>query len=246
MPDAAIVLAAQNVAVLISVVDLPAVMNGLPQISERNHIYKKDDTERRTVTPTRVVTSDHAFTSMLRAPWRHNINLKGNTVSITGGTSGIGLEFPAQLTALGNTVIVTARTRAGVDAAVDTVPGIEANLDDVTREIETNVAIALVYCASKCAIHSFSQSLRIQLKDTNVAVFELAPPRTETQLYEEFRAQDVGIVKAMTVRALVKRAIEALARDRYDIRPGMSAALSTFSRIAPNLCVKMLNKRFVR
>jgi uncharacterized oxidoreductase len=38
------------------------------------------------------------------------------------------------------------------------------------------IAISPVYCAAKAALHSFTQSLRIQLKDTNVIVFELAPP----------------------------------------------------------------------
>jgi uncharacterized oxidoreductase len=40
--------------------------------------------------------------------------------------------------------------------------------------------ISPVYSAAKAAIHSFTQSLRLQLKHTNITVFELAPPVTET------------------------------------------------------------------
>lgn len=38
------------------------------------------------------------------------------------------------------------------------------------------------YCATKAAIHSWSQSLRTQLKDSGVEVIELAPPGVATDL----------------------------------------------------------------
>ena len=43
------------------------------------------------------------------------MELKNNTILITGGTSGIGLEFTTQLLNLGNTVIVTVRNQAKLD-----------------------------------------------------------------------------------------------------------------------------------
>jgi uncharacterized oxidoreductase len=44
------------------------------------------------------------------------------------------------------------------------------------------LALTPTYCATKAAIHSYSQSLRYQLKDTNVQVMELAPPWVKTEL----------------------------------------------------------------
>ena len=38
------------------------------------------------------------------------------------------------------------------------------------------------YCATKAAMHSFSLSLRHQLRDTSVRVIELAPPGVDTDL----------------------------------------------------------------
>lgn len=44
------------------------------------------------------------------------------------------------------------------------------------------IAITPAYCATKAAIHSWSQSLRHQLRHTNVEVLELAPPYVQTEL----------------------------------------------------------------
>jgi uncharacterized oxidoreductase len=69
------------------------------------------------------------------------MKLKKRTVLITGGTSGIGLELAKQLQQRGNTVIVTGRDQAKLDATRRLLPGIHTFKSDVSDP----AAIAVLY-----------------------------------------------------------------------------------------------------
>jgi uncharacterized oxidoreductase len=52
------------------------------------------------------------------------------------------------------------------------------------------MAMTPTYCATKAAIHSYSQSLRYQLQGTSVQVLELIPPYVQTELLGARQAND--------------------------------------------------------
>jgi len=61
------------------------------------------------------------------------MELSNNTILITGGTSGIGYEFAAQLLALGNTVIITGRDQAKLDQTKAQLPEVHIFRSDVSN-----------------------------------------------------------------------------------------------------------------
>lgn len=61
------------------------------------------------------------------------MKLSNNTVLITGGSGGIGLEFAKQLLDLGNTVIITGRNQAKLDLAKKQYPALHTFKSDVAN-----------------------------------------------------------------------------------------------------------------
>jgi uncharacterized oxidoreductase len=72
------------------------------------------------------------------------------------------------------------------------------------------LALTPTYCATKAAIHSWSMSLRYQMKDTSVEVLELAPPYVQTELLGEQQASDP---RAMPLNEYVEEVMEILAKQ---------------------------------
>jgi uncharacterized oxidoreductase len=63
------------------------------------------------------------------------------------------------------------------------------------------------YCAANAAIHSYTQSLRYQLRDTSVQVLELIPPYVQTELTGPRQANDPD---AMPLKDFVAEAMNIL------------------------------------
>ncbi len=69
------------------------------------------------------------------------------------------------------------------------------------------LAATPTYCASKAAIHSYTQSLRYQLRDTSVQVLELIPPYVQTELMGDRQASDP---RAMPLRDFIAETMSIL------------------------------------
>ncbi|HEY0656358.1 MAG TPA: SDR family NAD(P)-dependent oxidoreductase [Chryseosolibacter sp.] len=215
-----------------------------------------------------------------------------NTILITGGGSGIGLEMARIFTKKGNTVIITGRNENKLrDAVIQLGQDAHYIVADVTnddhldaldaaikknfptlnilinnagqatlhnigkspdaariakQEIETNylapvkltarllellskapeaaivnissiVAFAPglslpTYSASKAALHSYTQTLRLSLSDTTIKVFEVMPPLVDTDFAKDI-ASDAKISPAQVAEDLVT----SMATNNYEV-----------------------------
>lgn len=249
------------------------------------------------------------------------MELSKNTILITGGTSGFGLEFAARFIELGNTVIITGRNARKLEETKQVLPGVhtiqsdvtkiediaalysevkerfpELNIlinnagemrkiilhdayapEEITREVEVNLMgpirmvqtflpllkkqrsaaimnvtsgiammpfpIAPIYGATKSGLRSYTQSLRVQLKKTNIEVFELAAPGSSTPLNDKFRG-DEGFdpKRVMPPAEIVNKAIEGLKKDTFEILPGFSKIIYFMSRLAPKFILSQASK----
>lgn len=102
--------------------------------------------------------------------------------------------------------------------------------------------ISPVYCASKAALHSYTLSLREQLRNTNVKAFELAPPATETELLAGFNEEDMKGIATMSVEDMVHFFVKQFEKDTYEICPGQAKQLRFMSRFFPSFINKQLAK----
>lgn len=79
-----------------------------------------------------------------------------------------------------------------------------------------------VYCATKAAIHSFTLSLRHQLKATGVRVVEMVPPIVDTGLGSGGRSKGTTSRPMMSPEDFATDALAQLANDQDEILVGMS------------------------
>lgn len=249
------------------------------------------------------------------------MNITGNTILITGGSSGIGFEMAKEFLAAKNKVIITGRNMARLEKAKQKLGDVKIiqsdvgnpdsikelykqvskefpdlnilinnagvmftiNLQDhklsseeLTKELDINVKgtiwmndaflpllkqnknaatvtvtsglafvplpISPVYCATKAALHSYTLSLRAQLKNTDVKVFELAPPATETELLADFNKEDMKGISSMSVQAMVANFLQGFSKNRLEICPGQASQLKFMGRFFPKFILKQLSK----
>ncbi|VVB93098.1 L-rhamnose 1-dehydrogenase (NADP(+)) [uncultured archaeon] len=104
------------------------------------------------------------------------------------------------------------------------------------------IAVMPVYCATKAAMHSFSLSIRHQLRNTPIKVFEVIPPTVDTELDKGARDErgqaDKGIPPVEVARATLK----ALEKNEYEIAIGMAQNLRMGARNNPEQIFQGINQ----
>ncbi|GAB5481433.1 MAG: hypothetical protein Pars92KO_11900 [Parasphingorhabdus sp.] len=132
------------------------------------------------------------------------------------GTLRMVHEFLSHLLDRGETAIVN------VSSAIAYVP-------DAARPI---------YSATKAGQHAYTKALRHQLIGTNVRVFELLPPLTDTPM-----AEAVTDVPKLAPEKLAKLFIRGLQSNTLEIAPGLASTVRLLSRFAPGFLFRKLNAR---
>jgi uncharacterized oxidoreductase len=103
-----------------------------------------------------------------------------------------------------------------------------------------------IYCATKAAIHSYTQSLRFQSEESGVEIIEIMPPAVRTDMTADLSEGD-GI-SLISTDELVKHSFAALKAGALEIHPGQSRQLALMRRVAPNFINRQLwkvSKKFV-
>ncbi|RFA29398.1 hypothetical protein CAI21_10075 [Alkalilimnicola ehrlichii] len=97
-----------------------------------------------------------------------------------------------------------------------------------------------VYCATKAALHSFSKSLRYQLKEAapNVHLLEALPPLVDTRMAQG-RGSTTGKISPEHVANAVVNAIE---HEREETYIGKAQLLRVINRVTPNVAERILSK----
>jgi uncharacterized oxidoreductase len=102
------------------------------------------------------------------------------------------------------------------------------------------LSMSPIYCATKAAVHSFTMSLRHQLRHGSVKVIELAPPAVESDLGKAAGPPSMEFPK-MKLDAFIIETLKALESGKTELPIGQSKMLKMMSRLAPGFAFGILN-----
>jgi uncharacterized oxidoreductase len=101
----------------------------------------------------------------------------------------------------------------------------EAAIVNITSGLAfTPLAAVPVYCATKAALHSLTMSMRHQLRETSIRLFEVAPPMVATELGGRRRDPE-SAAWCMSAEEAAEGILDALEHDRYEVALGSAERL---------------------
>ena len=241
--------------------------------------------------------------------------LQNNSILITGGSSGIGLELAKRLIEKNNKVLICGRSKEKLEKAKTKHPDIEIFQCDLSKEnecerltywiqekypecnilinnaaivhiadfykdekilekakteIHTNILAPIIlsklfipiiekntkpkiinitsglvyipkadypfYNATKAALHSFSQILRIQMEKSDIDILEVFLPPVDTPFHKGNPPK-----KTITAEKAVDEMINSIEKGEIEIRVGITKLIYQMSRIAPKFAFKKIN-----
>ena len=104
------------------------------------------------------------------------------------------------------------------------------------------IAVMPVYCATKAAIHSFTVSLRHQLRNTSVKVFEIIPPMVDTDLDKGRRDAREQEERGIPPLEVAIATMNGLAKDKYEIAIGEAEGLKKGALNNPDKLFQQMNQ----
>ncbi len=113
----------------------------------------------------------------------------------------------------------------------------EAAIVNVSSIVAFVPGSLVTYSASKAALHSYTQALRLHLEGVSaIKVFELMPPLVNTELSKEIGGAN-GIHPSVVAESLMN----AMNMDGYEIHVGQTADLYKLFLSSPADALRMLN-----
>jgi len=92
------------------------------------------------------------------------------------------------------------------------------------------------YNATKSALHSFSQTLRIQMKKSTINIHEVFLPAVDTPFHKGKTPKN-----AISTEKVVSEMISDIEKGKREIRVGIAKLIYFMSRIAPQFALKKVN-----
>ena len=104
------------------------------------------------------------------------------------------------------------------------------------------IASMPVYSATKAAVHSFTLSLRHQLRDTSIKVFEIVPPAVDTELGKGTTEEGEHEYRGIPPSEVARATLAAVANNEYEILVGEVNDLVMGARTNPEQAFQNINR----